>query len=80
MDYMQSDWPFYLLQYLGFFPEVTNPVNIRTNLVADASLNGPILNHKFDADGKVISYDFISTGGVPSFIIWNCAENVKQPY
>jgi hypothetical protein len=71
-DYM-DDWPFYLLQYLGFFPEVTSPINIRTYMVADASLNGALTNHKFDAEGKLISYVF-DYGSVPITIVWNCKK------
>jgi hypothetical protein len=74
MDYMKGNWPFYLLQYLGFFPEVTSPVNIRTNLIADESLNGPLLNHVFDAEGKLVSYRLGSADGISIDVIWNCKK------
>ena len=71
-DYMGSDWPFYLLQYLGFFPEVNSPVNIRTYIIGSGDYYGDLTNHKFDAEGKLISYDFL--GSIPITIVWNCKK------
>lgn len=73
MDYMGGDWPFYLLQYLGFFPEVTSPVNIRIYMRGSGDYYGSLTNHKFDSEGRLVSYDFGGTNpGPPITVIWNC--------
>ena len=86
MDYMGQDWPFYLLQYLGFFPEITSPVNIRTYIQGSGDYYGYLTNHKFDSEGKLVSYQFdlgtvlgydFGPGtndypGTPITILWNC--------
>jgi hypothetical protein len=60
---------FYLLQYLGFFPEVTSPVNVRTGVTTGSDTGGPLTDQQFDAEGRLIGYeiDFI-----PVTITWNC--------
>lgn len=66
-DLMEFDDGFYLLQYLGFFPEVTSPVNIRTHVNA-VVFTGDITSHQFDGEGKLTGYGF--AGGVT--IAWHC--------
>jgi hypothetical protein len=78
-DYQGNDWPFYLLQYLGFFPEVNSPVNIRTHIVGSGDYYGSFFNHTFDAEGKLISYDFGNPPGTVGdppdvTITWNCTK------
>jgi hypothetical protein len=69
-DFMEGDRVFYLLQYLGFFPEVTNPPNVRTRAANTDNPEGVNLtNLTFDAEGKLIGYDFV-TG--TNTITWNC--------
>lgn len=69
-DYMGGDDEFYLLQYLGYFPEVTSPVNIRIRVVTlDVTEGFPLSNHQFDAQGRLISYEY--TGAAPITITWN---------
>ena len=59
---------YYLLQYLGFFPEVTNPPNLR--LYGDAIFyEGDYVNHTFDAEGRLTGYQFAETQAT---IVWNC--------
>ena len=68
-DFMGNESNFYLLQYLGFFPEVTSPVNVRTGVNTGEDTGGPLTNQQFDEEGKLIGYaiDFI-----PVSITWNC--------
>lgn len=69
-DFMETDRVFYLLQYLGFFPEINNPPNIRTTVAnVDVPTGAPISNPQFDSEGKLISYGFF-TG--TNTITWNC--------
>ena len=56
-DLMGNDDTFYLLEYLGFFPEITSPVNIRTHVEA-ITFHGDLSNHQFDAEGRLTGYDF----------------------
>jgi hypothetical protein len=54
-DLEDRDHAYYLLQYLGYFPEVTSTVNIRINFTdARASVN--LDYEQFDADGRVINF------------------------
>jgi len=64
-DFMGGDEPFFLLEYLGYFPEVTCPVNLRTH-VATLIFSGDLTNHQFDSKGRLISYDFYA----PITITW----------
>lgn len=60
-DYMDYEFGYYLLQYLGYFPEVTNPPNIRIHVktnVFDRDLTG----HSFDADNRLTGYQFAGIG------------------
>jgi hypothetical protein len=68
-DFMGIESNFYLLQYLGFFPEVTSPVNVRTGVTTGSDTGGPLTDQQFDAEGRLIGYeiDFI-----PVTITWNC--------
>jgi hypothetical protein len=67
---MERDRVFYLLQYLGFFPEVTNPPNLRTRAATTDIPQGlPLTNPQFDPEGKLISYGFIEG---TTTITWNC--------
>ena len=67
-DYAQNRGEIYLLEYLGYFPELTSPVNLRTSLTGYEG--GSITNHQLDGDGKLISYDTHMLGHVT--ITWNC--------
>lgn len=71
---------FKLLEYLNYFPEVTSPVNIRTNTRVEANptanlINTPLSDHQLDADGKLISYK--AGGGSALPIFWSCGNSVK---
>ena len=76
--------PFLLLRYLDLFPEL-NPINVRTR--ASTGLENVsylsrdyLLNHQFDADGKLLSYDASPAPGAFSsqvFIDWKC--NKQHP-
>jgi hypothetical protein len=68
-DFMGSHEPFYLLQYLGFFPEVNSPENVRTH-VETVVFKGDLTNHQFDGNGRLTSYDFY----LPITISWNCGR------
>jgi hypothetical protein len=69
-DYMGGDDEFYLLQYLGYFPEVTSPPNIRTFVTQfDEGARFSLSNHQFDAQGRLISYAYF--GSTPITITWN---------
>jgi hypothetical protein len=70
-DFVGSDDLFYLLEYLGYFPEITSPVNIRTQTV---TINNPPPGssetaQQFDREGRLISY-FSHEGGNIT-ITWN---------
>jgi hypothetical protein len=67
-DLMATNNGFYLLQYLGFFPEVNSPVNLRKHGFA-TTFQGDFNNHTFDSDGKLTGYYF---GGLKATITWNC--------
>jgi hypothetical protein len=75
-DFVGRDDLFYLLEYLGYFPEITSPVNIRTKTftieVPVGSTNGITdKNQKFDREGRLISY----TGQAPYMTItWNSSK------
>jgi len=60
---------YYLLQYLGFFPEVTSPPNLRSYGNAGNVFVGNVENHTFDAKGKLTGYQF---AGGQTNIVWNC--------
>jgi len=59
---------YYLLQYLGFFPEVTSPPNLRSYVNATVFV-GNVENHTFDAGGKLTGYQFTF---LQTTIVWNC--------
>jgi hypothetical protein len=70
-DFMETDRVFYLLQYLGFFPEVTNPPNVRTAVtIVESDQPVALSSPHFDSEGKLISYG-LSFGGLTT-ITWNC--------
>jgi hypothetical protein len=61
-DIQRRDHGYYLLQYLGYFPEVTNTNNILSNISSTTfgeKIN--LVNDEFDPAGRVISFnaDFI---------------------
>jgi hypothetical protein len=68
-DYMGAESDFYLLQYLGYFPEVTSPVNVRTGVNTGSDTGGPLYDQRFDAEGKLIAY---TLDALPVSITWNC--------
>ncbi len=68
-DFMGIESDFYLLQYLGFFPEVTSPVNVRTEVNTGEDTGGLLTGQQFDQQGKLIGYDINS---IPVSITWNC--------
>jgi hypothetical protein len=68
-DFMGIESDFYLLQYLGFFPEVTSPVNVRTGVNTGSDTGGPLTSQRFDQQGKLIGYDI---DYIPVSITWNC--------
>jgi hypothetical protein len=73
---------FALLQYLGCFPEL-EPVHLRTHTrlgleTTAATYDKDLINHTFDAKGKLTGYDVVSFfGGSPSLfykakLSWKC--------
>lgn len=58
-DFTHIEVDFYVLQYLGYFPEINNPPNIRvTEWNPDGEDGGPLLltNQQFDAEGRLLGY------------------------
>ncbi|MEJ7738985.1 MAG: hypothetical protein WKF97_16285 [Chitinophagaceae bacterium] len=73
-DYMNSQNGFFLLQYLGFFPEVTNPANLLTNYTSGWGRR-EVFDHTFDASGNLISYRsrrMYDKVGIAVYTKWNC--------
>lgn len=68
-DFMGDESDFYILQYLGFFPEVTSPVNVRTGVNTGSDTGGPLTDQRFDAEGRLIGY---AIDDIPVSITWNC--------
>ncbi|HEX9509581.1 MAG TPA: hypothetical protein VF939_03805 [Puia sp.] len=56
-DLTGQEEPFYLLEYLGFFPEVSSPTNVMIHY-DNAVDRYALTNHKFDREGRLISYDY----------------------
>jgi hypothetical protein len=70
-DFMEVDRVYYLLQYLGFFPEVTNPPNLRTAVTTvESDFPVAVVDPQFDSEGKLISY--VPSYGGATTITWNC--------
>ena len=70
--FMGIESNFYVLQYLGFFPEINNPPNIRTSEInLDASETGALGNQQFDAQGKLTSFGYPDG---KTTITWNCSR------
>ena len=70
--FMGIESDFYLLQYLGFFPEINNPPNVRmSEKNSDAAEGGPLAGQTFDAQGKLTGF---SLQGEPISISWNCSR------
>lgn len=67
-----------LLSYLGYFPELTSPPNLR--IISRSSptsggayyINLNLYSHQLDASGKLISYGYGYPGSTTSPITWNC--------
>ena len=70
-DYMQNKGELYLCEYLGYFPEITSPTNVRT-AISGGYESGALTNHTFDGEGKLIGYDSRNFGHVT--ITWNCSK------
>jgi len=70
--FMGNEANFYLLQYLGFFPEINNPPNLRTyEYNSDAAESLSFLDQQFDAQGKLTGIGQ-PDGGIS--ITWNCSR------
>jgi hypothetical protein len=67
-DQMESTPGYYVCQYLGYFPEVTSPPNLRIHVQAD-EFNLTLSDYQFDAAGRMISYNYSIFGGVT--IVWH---------
>jgi hypothetical protein len=71
MDYQPRIHGYYLLQYLGYFPEVTNTTNIRSALSNSSLFEAVNLaQEQYDSEGRVIGFDTYaivgsSFGGYP---------------
>jgi hypothetical protein len=59
-DFVGRDDLFYLLEYLGYFPEITSPVNIRTRVSRIDDPGTDETAQQFDKEGRLISYNFLS--------------------
>ncbi len=71
--FMNNEADFYLLQYLGFFPEINNPPNLRTSTFnSDAAEGGALGVQHFDAEGKLTSFGPEGEGKIT--ISWNCSR------
>jgi hypothetical protein len=70
--FMGIESDFYLLQYLGFFPEINNPPNLRTSEHnSDASEGGTLTGQTFDAQDKLTGF---TLAGENISITWNCSR------
>jgi hypothetical protein len=67
-DQMESNPGYYICQYLGYFPEVTSPLNLRSHVQAD-EFNLTLSDYQFDAAGRMISYTYSIFGAVT--IAWH---------
>ena len=68
--FMGNESNFYILQYLGFFPEINNPPNLRTyEYSSDWSGGGNLTNQQFDREGKLTGFSLV---GENVTISWNC--------
>ena len=67
-DQMESSPGYYICQYLGYFPEVTSPPNLRIHVQAD-EFSLDLLDDQFDPAGRMISYQYSNFGGV--VIAWH---------
>lgn len=56
-DLMQYNNGYYLLQYLNYFPEVTNPTHVRTQVQTPLGRIA-LSNHSFDEDNRLTGYQF----------------------
>ena len=74
-DFIGGDEPFYLLQYLGYFPEINSPPNVRIR-VDNVIFHGNLTNHQFDEEGRLISYE--PGPGLQVTVMWNCKANSKN--
>jgi hypothetical protein len=70
-DFVEGSAAVYVLFYLGLFPEVTSPTNIRTH-VSNSLGDIDISRQHFDAGGKLISYDYYGSDSIQVKITWNC--------
>lgn len=69
--YMGIHEPFYLLQYLGYFPEVNSPANVMINTTNTADdYQGPLTNHQFDRYGRLTGYDLNLNSQGHTTITW----------
>jgi hypothetical protein len=68
-DLMEVYDGFYLMQYLGLFPEVTSPVNVRT-YAHDTELGADLSNWTFDREGKLTGY--AKSNSMKISITWHC--------
>ncbi|MDO6432218.1 hypothetical protein Q4E93_16575 [Flavitalea sp. BT771] len=69
-DYMGSSHTFYLLQYLGYFPEITSPPNVRTKVTRFfESGSYTLTGHQFDQEGRLIAYSYLGYN-TPNTITW----------
>ena len=75
-DLMNTNNGFYLLQYLGFFPEVTSPFNLRKH-GESTTIHGDFDNHTFDSEGKLTGYYY---SGLKATITWNCKGGSLNNY
>jgi hypothetical protein len=67
-DQMESTPGYYVCQYLGYFPEVTSPPNLRIHVQAD-EYNLSLVNYQFDPAGRMIGYGYYFYTGVT--IAWH---------
>lgn len=69
-DQQEYTLGYYICQYLGYFPEVTSPPNLRTHVQAD-EFTYNLTAYRFDWEGKLVSYSY---GGTTADVIvaWHC--------
>lgn len=68
-DFTGGDDLFYLMEYLGYFQEITSPANLRTTLTNATDPTGASeTDQLFDKEGRLISYTML---GQPETITWN---------
>ena len=70
-DYTGNSHSFYLLQYLGYFPEINSPAYVRTKVTRFfESGSYTLTNHQFDQEGRLTGYNYLGNSFFNFTITW----------